>query len=70
MENLRRREVDQEMKLRFPFLLLLLLLLDVEARKPQQSPPVRSTSEKKTVRARDLGVPFDGPLSFHAGTIH
>ena len=60
MENLRRREVDQEMKLRFPFLLLLLLLLDVEARKPQQSPPVRSTSEKKTVRARDLGVPFDG----------
>jgi len=48
------------MKLRFPFLLLLLLLLDVEARKPQQSPPVRSTSEKKTVRARDLGVPFDG----------
>ena len=62
MENLRRREVDQEMKLRFPFLLLLLLLLmlDLHAREPQQSPPVRSTSEKKTVRARDLGVPFDG----------
>ena len=48
------------MKLRFPFLLLLLFLLDVEAREPQQSPPVRSTSEKKIVRARDLGVPFDG----------
>ena len=60
MENFCRREVDQEMKLRFPFLLLLLLLLDVEAREPQQSPPVKSTSEKKTVRARDLGVPFDG----------
>ena len=62
MENLRRREVDQEMKLRFPFLLLLLLLLmlDLHAREPQQSPPVRSTSEKKTVRARDLGVPFEG----------
>ncbi len=62
MENLRRREVDQEMKLRFPFLLLLLLLLllDVEAREPQQSPPGRSTLAQKIVRARDLGVPFDG----------
>ncbi len=42
------------------FFLLLLLLLDVDAREPQKSPPVRSTSDKKTVRARDLGVPFDG----------
>ena len=60
MENLRRREVDQEMKLRFPFLLMLLLLLDVEAREPQQSPPGRSTLAQKIVRARDIGVPFEG----------
>jgi D-aminopeptidase len=60
MENLRRREVDQEMKLRFPFLLLLLLLLDVEAREPQRSPPGRSTLAQKIVRARDIGVPFEG----------
>jgi D-aminopeptidase len=39
---------------------LLLLLFDVDAREPQTSPPVRSTTEKKIVRARDLGVPFDG----------
>ena len=60
MENFRRREVDQEMKLRFPFLLLLLLLLDVEAREPQRSPPGRSTLAQKIVRARDIGVPFEG----------
>ena len=48
------------MKLRFPFLLLLLLLLDVEAREPQQSPPGRSTLAQKIVRARDIGVPFEG----------
>src|ERR1700720_2936394 len=66
MENLRRREVDQEMKLRFPFLLLLLLLLDVHARERQRpsrtgtTPPARSTSAAKIVRARDLGVPFEG----------
>ena len=48
------------MKLRFPFLLLLLLLLDVEAREPQQSPPGRSALAQKIVRARDIGVPFEG----------
>jgi len=48
------------MKLRFPFLLLLLLLLDVDAREPQTSPPAKSTTEKKIVRARNLGVPCDG----------
>ncbi len=38
-----------------------LLLLDSSAREPRlASPPTRSTTEKKTVRARDLGVPFDG----------
>jgi D-aminopeptidase len=30
------------------------------ARERQASPPTRSTTEKKIVRARDLGVPFDG----------
>jgi len=40
-------------------LLLLLLLLDAGGREPQQLPP-RSTSAQKTVRARDLGVPFEG----------
>jgi L-aminopeptidase/D-esterase-like protein len=62
MENFRRRELDKEMKRRFSFLLLLLLLLllDVEAREPQQSPPARSTTAKKVVRARDLGIPFEG----------
>jgi D-aminopeptidase len=40
-------------------LLVLLLLLDSSAREPQQLPP-RSTSAQKIVRARDLGVPFEG----------
>ncbi|HEX4637928.1 MAG TPA: P1 family peptidase [Chthoniobacterales bacterium] len=44
----------------FPLLLLLLLLLDASARQPQQSPQPGSTSTKQIVRARDLGVPFDG----------
>jgi D-aminopeptidase len=54
----------------FPsFLLLLLLLLDSQAREPQSSPPARSTTETKVVRARDLGIPFDGrPGPFNAIT--
>src|SRR5436853_7734502 len=47
-----------------PFLLVLLLplmlVIDSHAREPQTSPPATSTSQKKIVRARDLGVPFDG----------
>jgi D-aminopeptidase len=39
---------------------LLLLLLDVRAREPQKSPPTTSTTAAKTVRARDLGIPFEG----------
>lgn len=44
------------------FLLVLVLVpvIDIHAREPRQSPPTISTTEKKTVRARDLGVPFDG----------
>ena len=41
-------------------LLMLVLVIDTRAREPQRSPPVRSTSQKQAVRARDLGVPFDG----------
>ena len=40
-------------------LLVLLLVRHADARKPQQL-PARSTSTKQVVRARDLGVPFDG----------
>ena len=73
MENLRRREMDARggQKVKCSFLLarhaaalcagwLLLLMLDLHGREPQQSPPAKSTSQKKIVRARDLGVPFDG----------
>ena len=42
-------------------LLPLLLLFDVDAREPQQSaPPKPATQSRAAVRARDLGVPFDG----------
>jgi D-aminopeptidase len=61
MENVRRGKMDEEMNRRLLFLLLPLLLLDVHAREPQQSTPTsRSTSTNKIVRARDLGVPFEG----------
>src|SRR5205814_3781205 len=40
-------------------LLLLLLSLDSHARKPQIS-PVGSTKKTAAVRARDLGIPFEG----------
>lgn len=39
--------------------LSILLCLDLFARQPQQL-PARSTTAQKVVRARDLGVPFDG----------
>src|SRR2546421_9170605 len=51
--------MDKEMKRPLLLLLLLLLLLDARGREPQQLPP-RSTPAKKIVRARDVGVPFDG----------
>src|SRR5713101_224337 len=41
----------------------------IDAREPQKSPPTRSTIENKVVRARDLGIPFDGtPDKFDAIT--
>src|SRR5207247_5886689 len=44
---------------------IVLLVLDSSAREPQRSPPAaaRSTSETKIIRARELGVPFDGTPS-------
>jgi L-aminopeptidase/D-esterase len=41
----------------------------LQAREPQKSPPATSTTESKIVRARDLGIPFDGkPGPFNAIT--
>jgi len=44
---------------RFFLCLSLLVCFDASARQPQPLPP-RTTSAPKTVRARDLGVPFEG----------
>src|SRR5438128_1080682 len=49
-------------------LLLLLLLLDASAREPIPAPP-KVEAQAKTVRARDLGIAFDGtPGKFDAIT--
>ena len=58
MDHFRRREVDEEMK-RLVVSLFVLLCLDAFARQPQPLPP-KSAVAQKQVRARDLGVPFDG----------
>src|SRR5437899_10024374 len=52
--------MDKEMKHQLSFVFMLVLALNCYAREPQQSPPARSTVANKIVRARDLGVPFDG----------
>ena len=50
-------------------LLLLLLSLESHAREPQKSPQTRATTENKQVRARDIGIPFEGtPGKFNAIT--
>src|ERR1700720_1759726 len=50
-------------------LLLLLLSFDSDAREPQKSPPPGSTTRTATVRARDIGIPFEGtPGKFNAIT--
>jgi D-aminopeptidase len=51
--------MDQEMRPIVFLTLFLLLSLDSNAREPQQV-PARTTTQKTAVRARDLGVPFDG----------
>jgi len=41
-------------------LLVLVIVLDSSAREPQKSPPPRPTIERKEIRARDIGIPFEG----------
>src|SRR5260370_420450 len=52
--------MDKEMKANLVFFSVFLVLLDIHAREPQTSPPAKSTTEQQIVRARNLGVPFDG----------
>src|SRR5213592_1589167 len=50
-------------------LLVLAIVLDSSAREPQKSPPTRPAIVSKIVRARDLGIPFEGtPGKFNAIT--
>ena len=50
-------------------LLGLAVVLDSSAREPQKSPPPSPVIISKTVRARDLGIPFEGkPGKFNAIT--
>src|SRR5213592_2592214 len=44
----------------FVLVLMLLLVLESSAREPLQSPPPKSVIITKAVRARDLGIPFEG----------
>jgi D-aminopeptidase len=60
-------KMDQEMKRRFLLLLLLILVIDAFARQPVPL-PTRSVAQQ-VIRARDLGVPFEGtPGQFNAIT--
>jgi len=45
---------------RVVLLLVLAIVLDSSAREPQKSPPPRPAIVSKIVRARDLGIPFEG----------
>src|SRR5436189_6386793 len=54
---------------RVVLLLVLAIVLDSSAREPQKSPPTRPAIVSKIVRARDLGIPFEGtPGKFNAIT--
>ena len=49
--------------------LLLVIVLDSSAREPMKHPPATPGVERKIVRARDLGIPFEGtPGKFNAIT--
>ena len=49
--------------------IVLVLVLDSHAREPQKSPPARPAIESKQIRARDIGIPFEGaPGKFNAIT--
>jgi L-aminopeptidase/D-esterase-like protein len=67
--------MDDVMQSRLLAALVLLLVIDASGREPQSpsrtsiSPPAISTTANKVVRARDLGIPFDGdPGPFNAIT--
>jgi L-aminopeptidase/D-esterase-like protein len=50
-------------------LLVLVIVPIIEAREPQKSPPPKPVIISKAVRARDLGIPFEGtPEKFNAIT--
>ena len=50
-------------------LLVILLVTHAQGREPQKSPPARPTIESKQIRARDIGIPFEGtPGKFNAIT--
>src|SRR5437016_10518827 len=52
--------MDKEMKHQLSFVFMLVLALEFYAREPQKSSPPPLGITSKPVRARDLGVPFDG----------
>jgi D-aminopeptidase len=53
----------------FVLMLLLVLMLESSAREPIKRPPATPVVESKTVRARDLGISFEGtPGKFNAIT--
>ena len=61
MEDLRRGKMDKKIKAIAVALLSLAFATHVSSREPIKSlPPVKQPAELKIVRARDLGVPFDG----------
>ena len=54
---------------RFGFVLVLVLVLQSSAREPIKRPPTTPAVESKTVRARELGIPFEGtPGKFNSIT--
>jgi D-aminopeptidase len=55
--------------IRLVLLIVIVLVLDSHAREPQKSPPARLITENKQIRARDIGIPFEGaPGKFNAIT--
>ena len=53
----------------FLLVLVLVLALESSAREPLKSPPAKSKVETEQIRARDLGIPFEGtPGKFNAIT--
>jgi L-aminopeptidase/D-esterase-like protein len=54
---------------RVALLFVLVIVLEIEAREPQKSPPPKPVIISKAIRARDLGIPFEGtPGKFNAIT--